>query len=431
VPVSGALEFQGQVTSGRGWATRDLKLLENELDAVVGGPLSPGSLNVVLGRPLRLQNNAAFNFDRERRMLWPACLNGLDVWVYRWNECPFHVVEIISAFKLRDRLKLRDGDPVVLQLSDEKIASIRPLELFVWAILWLGRRNWYYTNRKYYNFCRILGIAQQRPAVKGLIQMSVVMTKEIKQRRPRFGALLSRIGRRLRRGRHSRKYLFSRVSLDDGQDAGERQFRQVLNVVNFTKTSNSSYAASDFAAAYHTIDVNVRRVAGQRDPAKRLALVPVDFHGKTVLDLGCNQGGMIHQLAKTIKWGVGIDYDPAMVNAANRIKHATDDRNTSFYVLDLQQGPLELISDFLPEPKADICFLLSVCMWLDNWREVIDFARSKSHAMLFETNGSDLQQQEQIAYLKKRYRSVELLSETSEDDLTQKRRKLFYLRDPS
>jgi hypothetical protein len=51
--------------------------------------------------------------------------------------------------------------------------------------------------------------------------------------------------------------------------------------------------------------------------------------------------------------------------------------------------------------------------------------------MLFETNGTDSQQQEQIAYLKKRYRSVAMLSETSEDDPTQKRRKLFYLGDPS
>ena len=119
-----------------------------------------------------------------------------------------------------------------------------------------------------------------------------------------------------------------------------------------------------------------------------------------------------------------------MINAANRLKNAIGANNTSFYVLDLQREPLELISDFLPEQKVDICFLLSVCMWLDNWREVIDFAQAKSNSMLFETNGTPSQQQRQISYLRTRYRGVKLLSESSEDDPSQKHRKLFYLTEP-
>jgi len=207
----------------------------------------------------------------------------------------------------------------------------------------------------------------------------------------------------------------------------DRDFRQIVNLLNFTKTSESQYSAQHFPAAYHTIDFNGRKLAGQRDPAKRLAQVPFDFEGKTVLDFGCNQGGMIFQIRDKIKWAVGVDYDYRMINAANKIKSSLDSPGVDFYVLDLQKDPLDLISDFLPDDRADVCFLLAVCMWLDNWREVIDFAQNKSKAMLFESNGSVAQQNDQIAYLKARYKNVRLLSETSDDDPGQKYRKLFFL----
>ncbi len=235
---------------------------------------------------------------------------------------------------------------------------------------------------------------------------------------------------RLRGDIHSRHYVFSRMDTESCANNEERLILQIQNLLNYTKTSNSIYAAQQFPAAYHTVNISGRKVLGQRDPSKRLALVPVDFRDKTVLDLGCNQGGMILQINDMIKWAVGVDYDPRMINAANRVRNAIGASNISFYVLDLQRGPLALINDFLPEQRVDICFLLSVCAWLTNWQEVIDFAQSKSNAMLFETNGFASQQQEQIDHLRKRYRGVNLLSEASEDDPTEKERKLYYLTEP-
>jgi hypothetical protein len=127
---------------------------------------------------------------------------------------------------------------------------------------------------------------------------------------------------------------------------------------------------------------------------------------------------------------VGIDYDPRMINAANRIKNANASENLSFYVVDLQNDPLEIICDFMPEQKADVCFLLSVCMWLNNWQQVIDFAQSRSRSMLFETNGTPLQQDQQLQYLRSKYAVVNMLSESSDDDPIQKSRKLVYLTQP-
>lgn len=439
--MSAQIELGGQVISGRGRAAPELFGLSEELHAIVKEPLYPGSLNIVLNRPLRLLNTAAFTFDGESRMLWPASLNGVDVWIYRWRESPLHIVEVLSSIHLRERLKLKDGDDVILRLRDKQIGAINPIGRLTWAVLWIGRRQWVYSNYAYYSrtmgLCTKLGATQQEPIVKGLVQTSFVVVKDITllvkriiKRTPVIGTLARRIKSKLAGDVDIQGYIFSRIETDGCADDDERQFRQIRNVLNYTKTSNSIYSAQQFPAGYQTININGQQVLGQRDPSRRLALVPADFHGKTVLDLGCNQGGMIHQLAPLVKWAVGVDYDPRMVNAANRVKNAIGANNTSFYVLDLQREPLELISDFLPDQRVDICFLLSVCMWLDNWQEVIDFAHVTSNSMLFETNGDLLQQQQQIDYLRTRYQGVKLLSETSEDDPSQKDRKLFYLTDP-
>ncbi len=262
-------------------------------------------------------------------------------------------------------------------------------------------------------------------AFKELAQNWLSGSKSIVKSTPVIGSLARNL-----KLKYKGKYAFSRIETENCTNDDERLFRQIKNVLNFTKTSNSDYSAQLFPAAYPTITINGRKFPGQRDPSTRLASVPIDFRGKTVLDLGCNQGGMLHQIRSLVKWGVGVDYDPRMINAANRIKSVNASENIGFYILDLQNDPLELIDDFMPERKADVCFLLSVCMWLKNWQQVIDFAHSKSNSMLFETNGSALQQDQQMNYLKKKYTAVSMLSETSDDDSVQKHRKLLYLTGP-
>jgi Methyltransferase domain len=450
----GSLEvaLEGQVVCGRGLAAPELVTLREQVQAIVKEPLCPGSLNIVLNRPVRLLDTAGFAFDRDYRTLWRASLSGIDVWLYRWRESPLHIVEILSSVYLRERLNLKNGDMVTLRISRAQIGKLRHLERLIWAALWIGRRRWFYLYKFYSSrtvrLGKELGATQEQPVVRGPISVSLYVMKEIvilvptiafkglaqnllsaSKRVVKSTPVIGTLARNLKL-KYSRKYAFSRVETENCTNADERVFRQIQNILNFTKTSNSHYSAEQFPAAYHTINVNGRQVPGQRDPAKRLASVPIDFHGKSVLDLGCNQGGMIHQIRSLIKWGVGIDYDPRMINAANRIKSVNASENIGFYIIDLQNDPLELINDFMPDPKADICFLLSVCMWLKNWQQVIDFAHSKSNSMLFETNGSPAQQDQQINYLKAKYSVINMLSEISDDDPIQKSRKFFYLTEP-
>lgn len=200
---------------------------------------------------------------------------------------------------------------------------------------------------------------------------------------------------------------------------------RVLNLLQYTTTSGSDYDAASFQSGYHSITLDGKAYTGQRRPGDRLRTVPFDFHGKSVLDIGCNQGGMLLELSSVLSWGVGIDYDHRMVNAANRVRRHRGDTDLDFFVFDLESEPLDYIGDFLRSDRVDIVFLLSVCVWIKNWKDVVDWSVSIADNMLFESNGSDEQQLEQEMYLRKHFRNLTLVAGTSDDDPGQKSRKLY------
>lgn len=233
---------------------------------------------------------------------------------------------------------------------------------------------------------------------------------------------------RFLRGKNTRNdYVFERLDLTaSSQGDYDRATKQILNLLNYTKTSGQSYNAEIFPAGYHSFNINEFDLAGQRNPGERIRLVPFDFSGKTVLDIGCNQGGMLFSVAEKAAHGVGIDFDSRLINVANKIRSHTKQQNLDFYVFDLEKENLEIIRDLIPGKKVDIAFLLSVCMWIENWREVIDLTSKISECLLFESNGKEEQQLEQLEYLSVTYEDVKLIQEQSEDDKGQKNRKLYF-----
>lgn len=209
-------------------------------------------------------------------------------------------------------------------------------------------------------------------------------------------------------------------------DGMNRETRRILNILNYTKSSGSSYDADEFQSAYHSITIGGRRFTGQRDPGERLRGVPFDFSGATVLDIGCNQGGMLLEVADQIKHGIGVDFDSRMVNAANSLRSHKRLANVEFFVFDVEKERLDVLRNFLPGPRVDVVFLLSVCMWIANWRQVISFCANVSDTLVFESNGNEQQQVEQEEHLKVSYRHVQLLRSSSPDDPNQKLRKLYF-----
>jgi len=215
---------------------------------------------------------------------------------------------------------------------------------------------------------------------------------------------------------------FDTLSDDENFD---KEIKKVMNLLNYTKKNNVSYSASSFETGYHTFEIGKYKFNGQRIPKERFKNLPFSLKGMTVLDLGCNQGGMLHAFSKEIKFGVGIDYDSKMINAANKIKSYTQSNNLDFYNFNLDTEPLEYIQDFLPENKVDMVLFLSVCKWINKCKEVIQFSKKISSKLIFETNGSDEEQLNQINYLKNTYKNVQLINKTSTDDPLQKKRQLY------
>jgi SAM-dependent methyltransferase len=211
-------------------------------------------------------------------------------------------------------------------------------------------------------------------------------------------------------------------------DGLNRNARRVVNLLRYTKCSQSAYSADGFDTGYHTVMIDGRTFAGQRDPAVRLPPVPFDFQDRTIVDLGCNQGGMLFQLAGQIRNGVGLDHDPRMINAANRRRAHVGAANLDFYVFDLQREHTGLLHNFLRNDSIDLIFLLSVCMWIENWPEVIAWCAANAAALLFESNGTARQQDAQLACLRVHYGTVDLLQACSTDDPSQSNRKLLICR---
>ena len=135
---------------------------------------------------------------------------------------------------------------------------------------------------------------------------------------------------------------------------------------------------------------------------------------------------MLSAFAEEIKYGIGIDYDSRMINVANKIKSHKQLNHIDYYVFNIETEDLNYIYDLVPEDKLDVVLLLSVCMWVNNWKEVINFSSKISEKLVFESNGKKEQQEEQINYLKKVYQNIQLIHEKSEDDSSQKMRQLYY-----
>ncbi|HVT82716.1 MAG TPA: methyltransferase domain-containing protein [Phycisphaerae bacterium] len=196
----------------------------------------------------------------------------------------------------------------------------------------------------------------------------------------------------------------------------------------YSTHSGSSYSGTKNFAGYHSMVILGHYFRGQRECRERLAKVPFDFTQKSVLDVGCNAGGMLHALAGTVAVATGIDYDARCINAANIVAAVNGTPNLSFFTLDLEKDDLSQIEVLTIRRKIDICFLLSVCMWIKNWKDVITRLSTFCENMLFESNGSALQQKEQMEFVATCYEQVLLIQEGSPDDPGKKERSLYLCR---
>lgn len=225
-------------------------------------------------------------------------------------------------------------------------------------------------------------------------------------------------------------YLKTILEMRQRQNPEDLSILKAISAVAYATELDVSYSGKTYPMGYHSLTLRGKYFRGQRECSQRLADVPYDFNGKTVLDLGCNCGGMLHCIADEIASGVGVDSERKCVNAANLIKSLNGPVNISFFTFDLDNEPLSLIDNFILDGHVDICFLLSVCVWLKNWRAVIRYAGKISDTLLFEANGDEEQQREQVAMIEACFKSVRLINAKSLDDPGMKARSLYFCEAP-
>lgn len=191
------------------------------------------------------------------------------------------------------------------------------------------------------------------------------------------------------------------------------------------KSSHASYKASQYINGYHPFYAEGRLIyPAQRNTATRMGHIDLNFNGLRVLDLGCNQGGMLREVAAKIKQGVGMDYNRKLINVANLARRIAGYDNLEYYTFDLEMDDPEIIQAILPG-EIDVCFFLSMCIWVKSWPRWIAWISKHSRHLILETNGSETQQHEQITVAKKYFKSMKLLSQFSDDDPRMKHRSLY------
>ena len=82
-----------------------------------------------------------------------------------------------------------------------------------------------------------------------------------------------------------------RMSTNNVEGKLSVNLKKIINLLNYTKRSSVSYSAGAFDVGYHSFNIEGVELKGQRNPVERFANIPYDFKDKTVLDIGCNQGG--------------------------------------------------------------------------------------------------------------------------------------------
>jgi len=171
---------------------------------------------------------------------------------------------------------------------------------------------------------------------------------------------------------------------------------------------------------YHSFNISNINIAGQRRPLLRLNIIKkfVDFNNKTVIDFGCNTGGMLLHLPE-IQEGYGLDYSDKCITAANYIKNILGYNNKLHFILqDLNKfSMLNFIKTYNLSNKIDIIFLLSLGSWIKNWETLYINAFKNSKIIILETN-NDSEGIPQLELFKQLGGQISLICENSYDDTT-------------
>lgn len=205
---------------------------------------------------------------------------------------------------------------------------------------------------------------------------------------------------------------------------------KITNLITLTTSVNHYNGWNNYRQnlnGYHSLNIFNIISTGQRTPITRIKKIInyYDFTDKTVLDLGCNIGGMLLHLPE-IKRGIGIDFDENCINCANYITNILKFNDLYFYKYDLNKFSLQDKMNEFNIKKIDITFILSIGSWATNWKKLYIDCINNSKNILLETN-NDIEGKPQLELFSEYNCKIDIISENSFDDNTSNYGRKLYL----
>lgn len=117
--------------------------------------------------------------------------------------------------------------------------------------------------------------------------------------------------------------------LDSADDELWELHRDLESIRHDLKANYESY---DYGCGYYYQSFPAIKVSGFRNTGSRVSELDLDrrVEGKRVLDIGSNTGFLLLSLADKIQSGVGVEFNPFLVAAANRVALHMDTKNIHF-----------------------------------------------------------------------------------------------------
>lgn len=201
--------------------------------------------------------------------------------------------------------------------------------------------------------------------------------------------------------------------------------------------SNSWGINGNLPAGYHSLNFFGLNIPGQRDCKRRIAKISqfINFQGKSVIDFGCNTGGMLFSIEDPA-FCLGLDYDKAAISVAKKIKASIFNTGLQEYssrfqfkACDFDKVNYEKILGELSKKYFDIALLGSLGSWVRKWRSLYSVALEVSKLIIFEENNSN-EGEEQIIFFKMMGAKVTKIISGSDDDISGNNFRNTYLIEP-
>lgn len=152
----------------------------------------------------------------------------------------------------------------------------------------------------------------------------------------------------------------------------------------------SSFESGPLQTGHSVRQEGQKSTLAERDTKKRFQKFKIDsLKGKTVLDIGSNTGAMAFEAySKGADLVIGIDVVAPQVEVANDIAHyAAIDDKVRFFVFDVDTMTLDDLKSMVGCNLFDICFCLSLDLWVKDVQHLYDFmSKATKETLYFESN---------------------------------------------